>query len=144
MAKKTDPWGLRTLAVLTQVDNVNNGIDVKTNLVQPEVPLTFGYVGVKNRNQLDLARKEPTELVLKRERDYFATHVTYSTISQGHLGIEVLVEKLTSIIFLHIRHFLPNLLREIDEKMQKCEEKLAKLALKSTRKPEKSGISYGI
>jgi dynamin 1-like protein len=39
----------------------------------------------------------------------------------------VLSEKLTKILFTHIKHFLPDILREIVFKLKECEERMRDL-----------------
>ena len=54
MAKKMDPHGERTLGVLTKIDIMNPGSDAKKMLSGQEIELRLGFVGVKNRSQLDI------------------------------------------------------------------------------------------
>lgn len=42
----------------------------------------------------------------------------------GYLGTEVLVQKLTKILFKQIKNFLPEIIKEINIKIKECEETL--------------------
>jgi vacuolar protein sorting-associated protein 1 len=46
---------------------------------------------------------------------------------QEYLGTKALVKKLTSILFTHISKSLPQIMKEIDQKVKDCEEKLREL-----------------
>jgi hypothetical protein len=45
----------------------------------------------------------------------------------GYLGTEVLTQKLTKILFAHIRNYLPEIVKEINAKMTDCEDRLKDL-----------------
>jgi len=50
MAKEIDPQGKRTLGVLTKIDIMDRGTNAKRILMNQEVNLSMGYVGVKLRS----------------------------------------------------------------------------------------------
>ena len=136
MAKKVDPQGIRTLGVLTKIDIMDKGTNAKKNLLGQEVPLRLGYVGIKNRSQHDIVTHVTVEQALKEEKDYFAAHETYSTMPPGYLGTDVLVEKLTKIMFTHIKRFLPDILKEVVLRLHECEEKLTELGPSTPTEPK--------
>lgn len=136
MAKRVDPQGIRTLGVLTKIDIMDKGTDAKKNLLGQDVPMRLGYVGVKNRSQHDITTKVTVENALKEEREYFASHPTYSTMPPGYLGTDVLVEKLTRIMFTHIKRFLPDILKEVVIRLHECEEKLTELGPEAPIEPK--------
>ena len=41
---------MRTIGVLTKIDIMDKGTTAKNILLNKEVPLRLGYIGVKNRN----------------------------------------------------------------------------------------------
>lgn len=53
-AREFDPTGERTLGVFTKIDIMNHGEDARSRLMGEQVGLKLGYVGVKNRSQLDI------------------------------------------------------------------------------------------
>jgi dynamin 1-like protein len=55
MAKKVDSSGIRTLGVITKIDIMDRGTNARKLIMGEEVPLRLGYIGVKNRNQLDIS-----------------------------------------------------------------------------------------
>jgi len=58
---------------------------------------------------------------------YFGTHQIYSTMPQQLLGIGNLINKLTKILFTHIKHSLPDIMKEIRDKMKETESDLKDL-----------------
>lgn len=64
---------------------------------------------------------------IEREKMYFSTHPVYSTLDQKMLGTEILSSKLTKVLFTHIKHNLPEITKEIRDKMKEIEERLKDL-----------------
>lgn len=61
------------------------------------------------------------------EARFFSTHPVYSTMDQKYLGTKALVNKLTTVLFHHIRDYLPKIVIEIREKIREAEERLKEL-----------------
>ena len=57
LAKQIDVSGSRTLGVLTKLDIMDAGTDARKALMNEEIELKLGYVGVKNRSKQDLINK---------------------------------------------------------------------------------------
>ncbi|CAD8208471.1 unnamed protein product [Paramecium octaurelia] len=127
LAIKLDPTGSRTLGVITKIDIMDQGTDCRKELLGQVIPLKLGFVGVKNRNQKDINEKVRVGVALQRETDFFAKHPLYSQMPPDIMGTKALIQKLTNILFKHIRASLPQIIREIDQKVQDCEVKLAQL-----------------
>jgi len=64
---------------------------------------------------------------IEKEQLYFGTHPIYSTMPQGLLGIGNLTTKLTKILFTHIKHNLPEIMKEIRMKAKETEDDLRDL-----------------
>jgi hypothetical protein len=64
---------------------------------------------------------------IEKEQLYFSTHPTYSSMPQNLLGIGNLTTKLTRILFTHIKHNLPDIMKEIRAKAKETEEDLKDL-----------------
>lgn len=56
---------------------------------------------------------------VKREKNFFANHPVYSTIPGEIFGTLVLTKKLTTILYRRIRSFLPELMKEINNRIGK-------------------------
>jgi vacuolar protein sorting-associated protein 1 len=106
---------------------MDRGTNAKRMLLGQEVPLRLGFVGIKNRSQEDIQKNMGVAEALEIEKKYFASHPVYSSLPQGHLGAGILSGKLTKILFTHIKHHLPDIIREIQERMDEVEERLKEL-----------------
>ena len=124
MAKELDVQGVRTLGVLTKLDIMDKGTDAKKALLNEEIPLKLGYVAVKNRSKQDLIDKIPMKDAFAKEKSFFSNHPVYSTLSSTYYGTDVLIQKLTKILFKIIREHLPTIIRAIDDNINKCKEEL--------------------
>ena len=127
MAKEIDVGGTRTLGVLTKLDIMDQGTDAKKALMNEEIPLKLGYVGVKNRSKQDLVDKIPMQEAFKKEKNFFLNHPVYKRMGPGYYGTDVLIQKLTKILFRVIREHLPHIIKSINDNIKKCEEELALL-----------------
>jgi len=127
MARELDPKGLRTIGVITKVDIMDRGTNAKRMLTGQDVPLRLGYVGVKNRSQGDINDNMTVKDALEREKVFFSSHPIYSTMPANLLGTEVLTNKLSRTLFTHIKHNLPDIMKEIKEKQRDIEDRLKDL-----------------
>ena len=124
MAKELDKEGKRTLGVLTKLDIMDKGTDAKKVLLNQEIPLKLGYIAVKNRSKQDLIDKISMEETQKKERDFFKNHPIYKHLPQSCFGNDVLIKKLTKILFRIIRENLPGIIKSINDAIRRCEEEL--------------------
>ena len=127
LAKEIDTGGTRTIGVLTKLDIMDEGTNARKALMNEEIPLKLGYVGVKNRSKQDLVNKLPMSEMVKKEKEFFRTHPVYKNMPQGYLGTDVLIQKLTKIYFKIIRENLPRIIKAINDRMKTAEEELSSL-----------------
>lgn len=127
MAQEEDPEGIRTIGVITKIDIMDKGTNARRMLLGQDISLRLGYVGVKGRSQLDINNTMRVIDALKIEKEYFASHPVYSTLPPGHVGTEALTQKLTKVLFGHIRNTLPEIAKEIQNKIRECEDRLKDL-----------------
>lgn len=127
LARQVDPKGLRSIGVVTKIDIMDQGTDAGKMLRGEDVPLRLGYVGVKMRSQQDIQNGKPVKEALKDEKDWFDNHRVYGKLPPGLVGTPVLIDKLTQILFKHIRRFLPEIKKEINEKRRSVQDRLDEL-----------------
>ena len=127
MAKKVDSAGIRTLGVLTKIDIMDRVTNAKRAILGEEVQLKLGFVGVKNRSQEDINNEMRVEAALRDEREYFSKSEIYSSMPPGTLGTEALTQKLTKVLFTHIKNYLPEIIRETMIRIKECEDRLRDL-----------------
>jgi replication fork clamp-binding protein CrfC len=118
MARQLDQKGIRTIGVVTKVDIMDRGTNAKRMIMGQDVPLRLGFVGVKNRAQEDIENQMPMAEAIAKEQLFFSTHPVYSSMPAGFLGCDILTAKLTKILFTHIKHNLPDIIREIRDKLK--------------------------
>lgn len=127
LARRVDPKGLRTIGVITKIDLMDRGTDAAKMLLGDEVPLRLGYTGVRNRSQAEIRGKVPIQDALKEEKQFFMSHPVYRSLPPHLLGTQALVEKLTRVLFRHIRTYLPEIKREINNRMRSVQLRLEEL-----------------
>eukprot|EP00929_Paragymnodinium_shiwhaense_P071766 TRINITY_DN36450_c0_g1_i1.p1 TRINITY_DN36450_c0_g1~~TRINITY_DN36450_c0_g1_i1.p1 ORF type:complete len:679 (-),score=191.76 TRINITY_DN36450_c0_g1_i1:860-2818(-) len=127
MARKVDPNGIRTIGVITKIDIMDQGTDACKMLRGEDVPLKLGYVGVKMRNQQDITEGKKVSISLQEEKEWFENHRMYSKLPPGLVGTNTLIDKLTQVLFKHIRRFLPEIKKEINEKRRSVQDRMDEL-----------------
>ena len=127
LAKEIDTTGSRTIGVLTKLDIMDAGTDARKALMNEEIPLKLGYVGVKNRSKQDLINKLSMAETSRKEREFFKSHPAYKNLPPGRLGTDVLINKLTKIYFKIIRENLPRIIKAINDRVKTAEDELHSL-----------------
>lgn len=67
MARQLDPKGVRTVGVITKIDIMDRGTNAKKMIMNQEVTLRLGFVGVKNRAQEDIINQIPVKEAIAKE-----------------------------------------------------------------------------
>lgn len=65
LAREWDKKGERTIGVITKIDIMDKGTSAKKMLLNEEIHLRLGYIGIVNRAQEDIKNKVPVEVSLK-------------------------------------------------------------------------------
>uniref|UniRef100_A0A673MWT5 dynamin GTPase n=1 Tax=Sinocyclocheilus rhinocerous TaxID=307959 RepID=A0A673MWT5_9TELE len=108
LAKDVDPQGHRTIGVITKLDLMDKGTDVRDVLENRLLPLRRGYVGVVNRSQKDIEGKKDISAALAAERRFFKSHPAYRHMADC-MGTLYLQRLLNQQLTNHIRDTLPAL-----------------------------------
>lgn len=117
MSRQVDQLGERTLAVVTKSDKAPEGLLEKVTI--DDVHIGLGYVCVRNRvgeETYDQARAEEERL--------FKSHPLLSQIDKSMIGIPVLAERLTQIQASIIAKCLPDIVKKIDDKLNRSMSEL--------------------
>lgn len=132
IARKMDPDGLRTIAVVTKLDLIDEGTlqDTTEFLCGEKIPVKLGIIGVVNRSQKDINDKKSMEDTLKSERQFLKTH--YPSIYKKH-GNKVLAKTLQNILLKHIKKTFPILLKNLEDTKCKLEAQLKTLQTPDTK-----------
>ncbi|XP_056619934.1 dynamin 3a isoform X1 [Triplophysa dalaica] len=108
LAKDVDPQGQRTIGVITKLDLMDKGTDVRDVLENRLLPLRRGYIGVVNRSQKDIDGKKEISAALAAERRFFKSHPAYIHMADC-MGTAYLQMVLNQQLTNHIRETLPAL-----------------------------------
>ncbi|XP_020582157.1 dynamin-related protein 4C-like [Phalaenopsis equestris] len=110
MSQQVDGKGERTLAVVTKADKSPEGLLEK--VAADDVNIGLGYVCVRNR-----IGSETYEEARVAEANLFETHPQLSGIDKSIVGIPVLAKKLMRIQAQSIAKYLPDIVKQINEKL---------------------------
>mmetsp|Transcript_436 Transcript_436/g.873 ORF Transcript_436/g.873 Transcript_436/m.873 type:complete len:741 (-) Transcript_436:98-2320(-) len=126
MAKAVDPYGNRTIGVLTKLDLMDPGTDAADVLLNRVYPLRRGYIATVNRGQKDINEDLSIRAGLQKEEEFFKHHPVYSTDRnlQGKCGTKILAKSLNNILMHHIRDVLPDLKNRITTMMTDVQQEL--------------------
>lgn len=127
LASQIDPNGQRTLGVLTKIDLMDEGTDCSKVLLNEEIKLLHGYIGVKGRSQGDIQRNVPMVEALKKELDFFGKHPVYSSLPTNLLGTLSLIDKLSTLLYQQIQKSLPRIRNEIQIKIKAVKKSLSSM-----------------
>lgn len=128
LAKAADPYGNRTIGVLTKLDLMDPGTDASEVLNNQLIPLKRGYIGVVNRGQKDINADLSIREGLKKEEEFFRTHPVYSQRNlRPKCGTATLAKALNTILMHHIRECLPEVKNRISSMMGDVQQEMEAL-----------------
>ena len=143
LAKAADPYGNRTIGVLTKLDLMDPGTDATEVLSNKLIPLRRGYIAVVNRGQKDINEDLSIREGLKKEEEYFRTHPVYSHDRNllAKCGTKTLAKSLNNILMHHIRECLPEVKNRISSMMGDVQTELDALGSPSQQSRSSLGGS---
>ncbi|CAN6162309.1 unnamed protein product [Urochloa humidicola] len=120
MSQQVDRSGERTLAVVTKADRAPEGLLEKVTM--NDVHIGLGYVCVRNR-----IGDETYEDARAAERRLFQEHPLLSRIDKSMVGIPRLAGRLTQIQASIIARCLPDIVKQINDKLGRSSDELAQM-----------------
>ncbi|XP_050432022.1 dynamin-1-like protein [Adelges cooleyi] len=126
IARKMDPNGQRTIAVVTKLDLIDKGTlqDAAELLCGRKIPVKLGIIGVVNRSQKDINDNKPLKETIKSEKQFLKEN--YPDIYKKH-GNSALANTLQQILIMHIKETYPVLKKELENMKTTLEAELMKL-----------------
>ena len=103
---------------------MNKGTDARKMLLNQEIPLKMGYIGVKGRTQEDINNAMKVKKSLDIELEFFTNHPSYRHLPKNILGTRMLTRKLTTVMYDHMKNVLPSIMAEINNKIKTCESNI--------------------
>lgn len=141
LAQTVDPYGTRTVGVLTKLDLMDDGTDASDILMNRVIPLRRGYIGVVNRGQKDVNADLSIKEGLKKEEAYFRSHPIYGRDRTllSKCGTSRLAQHLNVLLMHHIRDVLPDLKNRITNMAADVNQELEALGSPATLSGASSG-----
>ena len=96
-------------------------------MLNKEIELKLGYIGVINRSKKDLDCNLPVEESLEKEKKFFKTHHIYKIMTSEYFGTNNLINKLSKIYFNIIKESMPKIINSINDRVVAVEEELEEL-----------------
>ena len=120
---------LRRICVLTKIDIMDKGSDVKDVLLNKTIPNDLGYIGVVNRSKIDVMENITNDEILEKEKNFFNTNEIYKDLAKDFVGNDALIKKITKVYFKLIKDNLDNNLKN-NEKMKELLDLIDEYSLK--------------
>lgn len=139
IARKIDPNGTRTLAVVTKLDLIDKGTlqDTADLLCGNKIPIKLGIVGVVNRSQKDINDQKTLKESLKSEKEFLK--INYPDIYKRH-GNKMLANTLQNLLLMQIKTTYPTLRRELYDTKTRLENELKTLQIPEQKVPFVLGL----
>ena len=131
IAKEMDTSWKRTIGIVTKIDIMDAGTNCSKLLLNEEIKLNMGYIGVINRTNKEIINKITIEELYKKGKTFFKNDNIYSKIPDHYLGFEFLIDKImilyikiikSKIIKLFINSNKKNKIENIDEILDSIKE----------------------
>ncbi|KAL4994064.1 P-loop containing nucleoside triphosphate hydrolase protein [Aspergillus recurvatus] len=128
IAARFDPRGKRTLGIITQPDILEANSEEEDTYLQfmrnEKVCLQLGWHALRNRS---FETRDISDNARDEQEKGFFSQGRWTSLSRESLGVGALRRRLSSILLEHIRHNLPGLIADIQQKISDREQKLSKL-----------------
>ncbi|KAG7380707.1 hypothetical protein PHYBOEH_011338 [Phytophthora boehmeriae] len=130
-AQEADPKGTRTIAVVTKVDLVDAGAEqaVHDLLLNKKKKMRLGYHAVKCRSQRELSKGVTIDEGVLNETAFFTEHEYWRKLPTDLWGVPNLSDRLVTILQDNIRRSLPNVISEINARMEVTEMELLNMGM---------------
>lgn len=145
IAEKYDPHRERTLGVITQPDILEADSEEEEAWLQfimnKKIRLQLGWHALRNRNfeTREVSHEERDQ----QERDFF-NKGKWSSIPRSCVGIDSLRNRLSNVLFKHIRRNIPDLIDDIDEKILDRQQRLGRLGAPRSTLQQQKGFLLSI
>ncbi|MBE3041346.1 dynamin family protein, partial [Candidatus Bathyarchaeota archaeon] len=128
LARELDPKGHRTLGLITKPDTLDEGSDSEMAYLKlaqnNDVHFRLGWHVLRNR---DFGTRTATLEERNRAEMQFFSHGVWTSMSPSHLGVTTLRKRLTSVLHDQVLSQLPQVVTDLEEKVQECRDQLQKI-----------------
>lgn len=141
MANKADPEGLRTMGLITKPDTLDVGSDSEGYWVRlaqnTEVELRLGWHVLRNRN---FEQRGSTSAQRDAVEEEFFSCGIWTGVDSRHCGVISLRARLSSVLKDQILTQLPSLVKDVDNSIRICTERLQRLG--PVRETQEEQLGY--
>lgn len=128
-ARTVDPKGARTLGIITKPDCLEEDSAEEESWISlaqnKDINFELGWHMLRNRAQNEtLSSFDERDSM---EKEFFAGRAVYRTMDKNTLGIGPLRERLSRLLFAHLKNEIPKLNKELEEELDKTSKLLAAL-----------------
>lgn len=128
LARDADPSGKRTLGIITKPDTLAAGSESETMFVSlaknQDVEFRLGWHVLKN---MDMDKGQWTLVQRDAEEQEFFSQGVWKDLPISLVGIDSLRTRLSKVLLSQIATELPSLIREIEDKIGNCKNRLRRL-----------------
>jgi interferon-induced GTP-binding protein Mx1 len=127
-AKQADPEGVRTICVISKPDKVGEENESVLELLSgKKFKLELGFHTIMCRSQKALKNNKTIEDGIRNETNFFETSPAWKDVDPTSYGTNQLKIKLVELLEITVANALPNVIEEINTKLQLCKKELVKL-----------------
>lgn len=128
LARQLDPYGDRTMGVITKPDTLDVGSDSERAYLElaqnKDVMFRLGWHVLKNR---DYAMRGASSAERDETEEEFLSNGVWTELESNQLGVKTLRPRLSNVLRNQILLHLPALLRDVESGIFHCNATLAKL-----------------
>ena len=125
LASEVDPYGERTIGVLTKIDIMDRGTDATAVLQGETFVLKNGWVGVVNRSQHDINSNMSMKNARMQEMEFFKSNQSYTRLK--NVGTTFLASKCAAYMQKAVAKQLPKIQDFLDKSISKLNEDLLEM-----------------
>ena len=127
-AKQADPEGVRTICVISKPDKVGEENESVLELLSgKKFKLELGFHTIMCRSPKALKNKKTIEDGIRNETNFFETSPAWKGVDPSCFGTNQLKIKLVELLEITVANALPNVIEEINTKLELCKKELVKL-----------------
>ena len=128
MAKKYDPYGTRTLGVVTKCDlsKPDDNLVEKIRMEGKNIQLEMGFVALRCRTPSEVKSELGREEAMAKEKMLFTTSPHLSRLDDTQWGLSTLVSKIVSVQSERVGSFIPEFRLLLANKLHDVEMELQK------------------
>ena len=113
MTKEIDFNGKRTLGIVTHIDIMDSGTDCSKSLLNQEIPLNYGYVGILNRTKTEIINNMTIEEKYEKEKIFFNNDEIYNKVPSHLLGHTSIIDKMKKIYLMMVKKKIIDIFEEL-------------------------------